>query len=64
MGVWWIGFVATLTLYALNEILSAYLAIPIDTMNIILGSIAIAVPVIAATPTYLILRQNLAKMKP
>jgi cytochrome b6 len=58
IGVWAIGFLATLTLYALNEILSADLAIPIDTMNLILGLIVIAVPVIAAAPIYLILRHR------
>lgn len=63
VGVWWIGFLATLTLYALNEILSAYLAIPINTMNTILGSIVIAVPIVAATPTYLILHQHLVQMR-
>jgi quinol-cytochrome oxidoreductase complex cytochrome b subunit len=61
MGVWAIGFLATLTLYALNEILSTDLTIPIDTMNLILGCIVIAIPVIAAAPTYLILRRHLAK---
>lgn len=64
VGVWAIGFLATLTLYALNEILSAQFAIPIDTMNMILGSIVIAVPFIAAAPTCLILRNRLAKQKP
>ena len=63
MGVWAIGFLATLTLYALNEILSSNLAIPIGTMNLILGIIVIAVPVLAAAPTFLILRKYLAKGK-
>jgi cytochrome b-561 len=60
-GVWAIGFLATLTLYALNEILSGNLAIPIDTMNMILGSIVIVAPVIVAVPTYLILSRHLRK---
>jgi quinol-cytochrome oxidoreductase complex cytochrome b subunit len=64
IGVWAIGFLATLTLYALNEILSASLTIPIDTMNLILGSIVIVAPVIAAAPTYLILRRHLRKEAP
>jgi quinol-cytochrome oxidoreductase complex cytochrome b subunit len=64
VGVWAIGFLATLTLYALNEILSAQFSVPIDTMNLILGSIVIAVPLIAAAPTCLILRSRLAKQKP
>jgi len=63
IGVWAIGFLATLTLYALNEILSANLTIPIATMNLILGSIVIAAPVIAALPTYLIIRNHLMKGK-
>jgi quinol-cytochrome oxidoreductase complex cytochrome b subunit len=61
IGVWAIGFLATLTLYALNEILSADLTIPIDTMNLILGSIVIVVPVIAAAPFYLMFRRHLKK---
>jgi ubiquinol-cytochrome c reductase cytochrome b subunit len=64
VGVWAIGYLATLTLYALNEILSADLTVPIDTMNLILGCIVIAIPVIAAAPTYLILRRHLAKQTP
>jgi quinol-cytochrome oxidoreductase complex cytochrome b subunit len=64
VGVWAIGFLATLTLYALNEILSADLTIPIDTMNLILGFIVIVIPVMAAAPAYLILRRHLAKQTP
>ena len=60
-GVWAIGFLATLTLYALNEILSADLTIQIDKMNLILGSIVIVVPVIAAAPFYLMLRRRAMK---
>ena len=60
-GVWAIGFLATLTLYALNEILSADLTIQIDKMNLILGSIVIVVPVIAAAPFYLMLRRRAKK---
>ncbi len=63
-GVWAIGFLATLTLYALNEILSADLAIQIDRMNLILGSIVIVVPVIAAAPFYLMLRRRAKKEGP
>jgi len=61
IGVWAIGFLATLTLYALNEILSADLSVPIDTMNLTLGSIVIIVPLIVAAPVYLILQQHVAK---
>lgn len=61
IGVWAIGFLATLTLYALNEILSTDLSVPIDTINRILGSIVIAVPVIAAAPVYLLLRRYVAR---
>jgi cytochrome b6 len=61
IGVWAIGFLATLTLYALNEIVSAGLAIPIETMNLILGSIVITVPIVAAVPTYLMLRQRVPR---
>jgi cytochrome b-561 len=61
IGVWAIGFLATLTLYALNEILSADLAMPIDNMNMILGSIVIIVPLIAAAPVYLILHRHVTK---
>ena len=61
VGVWAIGFLATLTLYALNEILSTDMAIQIDKMNLILGSIVIVVPVIAAAPFYLILRRRVMK---
>ncbi len=63
-GVWAIGFLATLTLYALNEILSADLTIQIDKMNLILGSIVIVVPVIAAAPFYLMLRRRAMKEAP
>ena len=61
IGVWAIGFLATLTLYALNEILSADLSVPIDTMNLILGSIVIIVPLVVAAPVYLMLHQHVAK---
>jgi ubiquinol-cytochrome c reductase cytochrome b subunit len=60
-GVWAIGFLATLTLYALNEILAADLTIQIDKMNLVLGSIVIVVPVIAAAPFYMILRRRAMK---
>ena len=63
-GVWAIGFLATLTLYALNEILSTDLTIQIDKMNLILGSIVIVVPVIAAAPFYLLLRRRAMKEVP
>jgi ubiquinol-cytochrome c reductase cytochrome b subunit len=63
-GVWAIGFLATLTLYALNEILSTDFTIQIDKMNLILGSIVIVVPVIAAAPFYLILRRGAMKEVP
>jgi ubiquinol-cytochrome c reductase cytochrome b subunit len=63
IGIWAIGFLASLTLYALNEILSSNLAIPIDTMDLILGIIVIVVPVLVAAPAYLILRRHLAKTK-
>jgi len=58
IGIWGIGFLSTLTLYALNEILSAKLSIPIDTVNMILGSIVILVPVVAAVPAYLMIRHH------
>jgi quinol-cytochrome oxidoreductase complex cytochrome b subunit len=61
IGIWGIGFLATLTLYALNEILSANFTIPIDTMNVILGLIVIVVPLIVAAPAYLIIRQYAAR---
>ncbi len=64
MGVWAIGFLATLTLYALNEILSTDLTVQIDKMNLILGSIVIVVPVIAAAPFYLVLRRRAMKEVP
>ena len=63
-GVWAIGFLATLTLYALNEILSTDLTIQIDKMNLIIGSIVIVVPVIAAAPFYLLLRRRAMKEVP
>ena len=63
-GVWAIGFLATLTLYALNEILSADLTIQIDKMNLILGSIVIVVPVIVAAPFYMMLRRRTMKEAP
>ena len=53
----------TLTLYALNEILSADLSIPIDRMNFILGSIVVLGPLVAAVPAYVVLRHRVsAKM--
>jgi quinol-cytochrome oxidoreductase complex cytochrome b subunit len=58
IGIWGIGFLSTLTLYALNEIVSAKLTIPIDAVNLILGSIVILVPLIVAIPAYLILRRH------
>ena len=61
IGVWVIGLLSTLTLYALNEILSSDLSIPIDTMNLVLGSIVIAVPLVVAAPFYVILRRHAAK---
>jgi cytochrome b-561 len=61
IGVWAIGFLATLTLYALNEILSADLSIPIDATNLILGSIVILAPLIAAAPVYVLLRHHVGK---
>ncbi len=60
IGVWAIGLLSTLTLYALNEILSAELSIPIVTMNTILGSIVIIAPLIAAVPTYAMVRRYAA----
>ncbi len=59
IGVWAIGFLATLTLYALNEILSANLALPIDFVNTILGLVVIGAPIIAAAPVYLILHHRI-----
>jgi cytochrome b6 len=61
IGVWTIGFLSTLTLYALNEILSSKLSIPIETMNMVLGSIVIVAPLLAAVPVYVILRRHVAK---
>ena len=58
IGAWAIGLLSTLTLYALNEILSSSLSIPIDTMNMTLGSIVIVVPLLIAVPVYVILRRN------
>ncbi|WP_455363217.1 hypothetical protein, partial [[Eubacterium] cellulosolvens] len=63
IGVWAIGLLSTLTLYALNEILSSMLSIPIDTMNMMLGSIVITVPLVAAVPVYAILRRHVAKTR-
>jgi quinol-cytochrome oxidoreductase complex cytochrome b subunit len=60
IGIWVIGLLSTLTLYALNEILSSYLSIPIDTMNLVLGSIVIVVPLAVAIPFYVILRHHAA----
>jgi hypothetical protein len=53
---------STLTLYALNEILSSSFLIPIDTMNMMLGSIVIVVPLVAAVPVYVILRRHNARL--
>lgn len=58
IGAWAIGLLSTLTLYALNEILSSSISIPIDTMNMTLGSIIIVVPLLIAVPVYVILRRN------
>lgn len=60
IGVWAIGLLSTLTLYALNEILSSMLSIPIESMNMMLGLIVIVTPLIAAVPVYLILRHHVA----
>lgn len=59
--VWSIGLLSTLTLYALNEILSADLSIPIDTMNTILGLIVIVAPLAAAVPAYFLIRRHAPK---
>jgi quinol-cytochrome oxidoreductase complex cytochrome b subunit len=61
IGVWSIGLLSALTLYALNEILSSYLSIPIATMNLVLGSIVIVVPLAVAAPFYVIIRRHAAK---
>jgi quinol-cytochrome oxidoreductase complex cytochrome b subunit len=61
IGVWAIGLLSTLTLYALNEILSSYLSTPIGTINLVLGSIVIVVPLVFAAPFYVILRRHAAK---
>lgn len=58
IGIWGIGFLAALTLYALNEILSANLSIPIDTVNLTLGSIVALVPLLVAVPAYFFLRHH------
>lgn len=58
IGVWAIGLLSTLTLYALNEILSAELSIPVNTINLILGSVVIVAPLVVAVPIYLILRHH------
>jgi len=62
IGVWAIGLLSTLTLYALNEILSSTLLIPIDAMNMMLGSIVIVVPLVGAVPVYVILRRHNARL--
>jgi len=64
IGVWAIGFLSALTLYALNEILAASLSIPIERMNMILGSIVVVVPFVAAAPVYFALRSHVAKATP
>ena len=61
VGVWAIGLLSTLTLYALNEILSAQLSVPIGTINLTLGSVVITVPLILAVPVYVILRLHASK---
>ena len=61
VGVWAIGLLSTLTLYALNEILSSYLSIPIGSMNLALGSIVVIVPVVVAAPFFVILRRHAVK---
>ncbi len=61
IGVWSLGLLSTLTLYALNEILSASLSIPIETMNLVLGSIVIVAPLVVAIPFYAILRGHARK---
>jgi quinol-cytochrome oxidoreductase complex cytochrome b subunit len=61
IGIWAIGLLSTLTLYALNEIISSYLSVPIDTVNPVLGSIVIVVPLAVAAPFYVILRRQAAK---
>ena len=61
VGVWAIGLLSTLTLYALNEILSAQVSIPIETINLTLGLVVIAVPLILAVPVYVILRHHASK---
>jgi quinol-cytochrome oxidoreductase complex cytochrome b subunit len=62
IGIWAIGLLSTLTLYALNEILSSYLSVPIDTVNPVLGSIVIVVPLAVAAPFYVILRRQATKV--
>jgi len=62
IGVWAIGLLSTLTLYALNEILSSTFFIPIDAMNMMLGSIVIVVPLVGAVPVYVILRRHNARL--
>jgi quinol-cytochrome oxidoreductase complex cytochrome b subunit len=57
IGVWAIGLLSTLTLYALNEILSSMLSIPVETINMILGAIVIVAPLTAALPVYVILHR-------
>jgi len=62
IGVWAIGLLSTLTLYALNEILSANLSIPIDTLNMILGLIVILAPLVPAVPAYIVIRRHASRM--
>lgn len=64
IGVWALGFLATLTLYALNEVVSAAFSIPIETVNNILGSTVIAVPALIAAPVYVLLRRRSSKTAP
>jgi len=59
-GVWTIGFLATLTLYALNEVLSANLSMSIESVNMILGLIVLLAPPIVSIPVFVYLRQRLA----
>jgi hypothetical protein len=41
--------------------MSAMLSIPVDTINMIFGSIVIVVPLAAALPVYVILRRYVRK---
>jgi cytochrome b-561 len=61
IGVWALGFLASLTLYALNEVVSAQFAIPIDAVNNLLGSTVIIVPALVAAPVYVLLRRYASK---